>query len=412
MLFKTTFVLLLTFSTCLKADPRESDLKALFDSHKWFDLRDVVSQHGASAFYKCAVACAFGDLKRARNEGESVIKSSPKSEQAYQAHNLLAYLYYRTGRYRQAQQQLNQMLAIKPDNASDQAGRKVFQALSGSPEQSVSRRGFSRMHYEVKLGSPFITLSVNGKPAKYMLDTGMNVSAMSESEAKRVGLAFQPVASDAPKAQGSAGLFASYRIAVADLITVGNFHIRNVAFLVFPDAQEPWGDLQPGERGALGISVLHAIQTASFSKDGTLEIGFPSKGGSVQGANLCFQGALPFVAAEYKGKRVTLFLDTGAEETSLWPMFAKDFPDVVGESGKKDRKQIIGIGGALEIEAVTLPEVMLRIGGFEMTLRPASVLLQETLPESKDYYGVLGWTLLRQADRVTFDFKSMKLTLE
>ena len=50
MLFKTTFVLLLTFSTCLKADPRESDLKALFDSHKWFDLRDVVSQHGLLPF--------------------------------------------------------------------------------------------------------------------------------------------------------------------------------------------------------------------------------------------------------------------------------------------------------------------------------------------------------------------------
>jgi hypothetical protein len=34
------------------------------------------------------VACAFGDLKRAREEAESVIQSSPKSEQAYQTHNL------------------------------------------------------------------------------------------------------------------------------------------------------------------------------------------------------------------------------------------------------------------------------------------------------------------------------------
>jgi len=162
----------------------------------------------------------------------------------------------------------------------------------------------------------------------------------------------------------------------------------------------------------LGISVFLAIQTARFSKDGTLEIGFPSKGASVQEANLCFQGASPFVAAEYRGKRVTLFLDTGAEETSLWPMFAKDFPGVIDESGKKDRKQIIGIGGALEIEAVRFPEVMLSLGGFEMTLRPAPVLLQETLPESRDYHGLLGWTLLQQAGRVTFDFKSMKLTLE
>lgn len=93
-------------------------------------------------------------------------------------------------------------------------------------------------------------------------------------------------------------------------------------------------------------------------------------------------------------------------------MFAKDFSGVIGESGKKDRKQIIGIGGALEIEAVTLPEVKLRIGGFETILQPAPVLLQETLPESGDYHGLLGWTLLQQAGRVTFDFKSMQLTLE
>jgi hypothetical protein len=93
-------------------------------------------------------------------------------------------------------------------------------------------------------------------------------------------------------------------------------------------------------------------------------------------------------------------------------MFAKDFASVIDESGKKDRKQIRGVGGALEIEAVTLPEVMLKIGGFETILRPAPILLQETLPASKDYHGLLGWTLLQQAGQVAFDFKSMKLTLE
>ena len=105
-------------------------------------------------------------------------------------------------------------------------------------------------------------------------------------------------------------------------------------------------------------------------------------------------------------------LDTGAEETSLWPMFAKDFAHMIDGSGKKDRKQIRGVGGALEIEAVTLPEVILKIGGFEATLRPAPVLLQETGPGSRDYHGLLGWTLLQQAGQVTFDFKSMKLTLQ
>ena len=63
------------------------------------------------------------------------------------------------------------MLTIRPDNPSDQAGRKLYTALSQSPEQSVTRRRASRLPYEVKIGDPFIPLSVNGNAVKYMLDT-------------------------------------------------------------------------------------------------------------------------------------------------------------------------------------------------------------------------------------------------
>ena len=94
MLSRTAITLLLILPTCLVSDVQASDLKALFDSHKWFELRDAISQPGASALYKCAVACAFGDAKQALKEADLVIKSSPRSEEAYQAHNLLAYLYY------------------------------------------------------------------------------------------------------------------------------------------------------------------------------------------------------------------------------------------------------------------------------------------------------------------------------
>jgi hypothetical protein len=67
--------------------------------------------------------------------------------------------------------------------------------------------------------------------------------------------------------------------------------------MVTRDDQEPWTDLQPGERGALGISVLHAFRTLRFSNDGTLEIGFPSKR-QVQQSNLCFHDSIAIVGAE------------------------------------------------------------------------------------------------------------------
>ena len=52
------------------------------------------------------------------------------------------------------------------------------------------------------------------------------------------------------------------------------------------------------------------------------------------------------------------------------------------------------------------------IGGGNVVRRPAHVLLKETAPESKYCYARLGWDLLAQAVRVTFDFGNMTLRLE
>src|SRR6185295_973237 len=130
------------------------------------------------------------NLQEAREQFRSVIESAPKSEKAYQSRNMLAYFYSRTGQYHHALEEINQMLVIMPDNASDQAGRKLYAVLSQSSEQVVTRQRFSSLPYELKIGNPFIPASVNGKSVKYMLDTGANFSILCESEAKLLGLTF------------------------------------------------------------------------------------------------------------------------------------------------------------------------------------------------------------------------------
>jgi predicted aspartyl protease len=389
-----------------------TDLESLYKSREWFELRDAVRASNAPAFYRGAVACGFGDLQEARQQFTSVIKSAPKSEKAYQSRNMLAYLYFRTGQYRHALKEIDQMLMIRPDNASDQAGRKLYMALSQSPEQSVTRQRVSRLPYEVKIGDPFIPLSVNGNVVKYLLDTGANISVMSESEAKRVGLTFHQVPVSASKIRGSSGAQSqsSYRIAVAEQVVVGQFHLSHVAFLVLPDDQEPWTDLRLGERGALGISVLHAFRTVRFSNEGIFEIGFPSKP-QVQQSNLCFQDAYPIVEAELFTRRLRLALDTGAAETHLTVRFAKEFEGLLND-GKKSTRDVLGVDGSRRIEAVTLQELRFQVGGFNTLLRPAQVLLSTTNPDIDDFYGLLGWDLLSQARSITLDFDSMTLALE
>ena len=401
---------LLALSMGLAADHDDSYLKTLYHSRQWFKLRDAIRNQSTPAFYRLAVACAFDDQERARKESRSVIESAPKSEQAYEAHNMLAYFYFRRGQYREARAETDAMLAIKPDNPNDQAGRKLFAAFSQAPEQRVTEHRFSKTQYEVKIGNPFIPVSVNGNSAKYMLDTGANISTMSGSEAKRLGLTTHEVS--AMKVTGASGAqVGDYRVAVADDVTVGNIRLSNVAFLVMAENQGPWEDLQPGERGALGISVLRAFRTVRFSKDGSVEIGFPSKGGSMPQANLCFEKAFVVVQAEYQHRNLNFVLDSGAEETFLWPVFAKEFGSLV-TSKEKDLKPVSGVGGTGEFEAVALPELTLRFGSFDAPIRSSHVLLQETQPESRFYHGLLGWNLLRQASRLTLDFKSMTLVLE
>jgi hypothetical protein len=213
----------------------------------------------------------------------------------------------------------------------------------------------------------------------------------------------------------SRGTFApvqtSYRIAVAEQVAVGTFRLSNVAFLVTPDDQEPSTDLQPGEKGALGISFLHAFRTVRFGNDDTFEIGFPSKR-QVQQSNLCFQNAFPIVEAALAKRRLRLGLDTGAAETHLSVCFAKEFAKLLNEAGKKSQRDVHGIDGSRQIDVVTREELRLQVGGFTTLLRPAQVLLNKTTPDFDYFHGLLGWDLLRQARSITLDFESMALALE
>jgi hypothetical protein len=108
-------------------------------------------------------------------------------------------------------------------------------------------------------------------------------------------------------------------------------------------------------------------------------------------------------------KPLEFVLDTGNQAgTQLWERFARDFPGMVSQ-GSKTTKQVRQIGGASEREIVVMPELRLRVGGFDSVLQPANVFSK---PVGNDLqHGNLGLDVLSQAAEVTLDFQSMSLTL-
>jgi predicted aspartyl protease len=395
------FCLLLLANACFGSECDDVSLKSLHHTGQLFELREAVNKGGASTLYQGVVACAFNDLHQCEKELGAVIKSVPRSEETREASSTLASVYFRSGRYREALLQVDAMLAINPDDPVKGA-RPLVAALGELPNQVVLKRHPSRVLLQPWGEDLAIPVTINGRQATYAFDTGSFTVAVSFSEAKRLGLTIHDT-DVSPNVNG-----VSVRVALADQFTVGNFRFEHVAFVVFPDDQEPFSDMPTGERGIIGLPILLALQNFGWGSDGVFEFGFPGSK-NVSHANISFDGQYALAQVEFKNSKLTFALDTGGETTSLNPRFAETFREIVKELGKKDSKTVNVIGSNTQVDSIALPEVQLRIAGFPSVLRPAHILLSS--PGGACHYGTLGMDLMKQSKRTTIDFRSMTLTM-
>ena len=398
------FCFLLVSPVSVGASSDDARLRSLYDGRRWFELRDSVARSGASAFYQGVVACAFNDPRRCEKKLGAVIRSRPKSDEAIEAHRRLASLYLTHGKYREALAQVEAMLALRTDDSDARDIRPLLATLSETPDQEVVR--MTRTTLEIHEDG--VPLSIHGVQATYWFDTGANYSILSESEAKRFGLVVRAVPT---KVSVSTGARVDFRIAVAEELSLGSIRLKNVAFLVFPDDQPPFNQQAPGSRGLIGIPVLLAFERFVWGADKKFEIGSKSASRRLPRANLCFDGNTPVTQLQFNHRNLAFVLDTGATNTDLFPPFAKAFPELIRSAEKTDSYKMEGVGSARIMNAATLESVRLNIGGLQVVLKPANVLLTPTGESSKFFEGNLGIDLLQQAHKTIFDFRAMTLTL-
>jgi hypothetical protein len=287
----------------------DSELRSLFAARDWFQLRDAVERSAdVPAFYRGAVACAFNDVNSAERHFRAVIKAPGEVEQAAEAHGLLAHAYMRSGRYRQTYAHLAAMQRLLPEVPGLKSALALFSALSPHQELSVKTRRPS----DVRMTDDFfIPVAVNGTPAKYGFDSGMDISMISEAEANRLRLPIQEVSASTLR-DGASGNAVPIRFVVADRLIAGGFELRHVVFLVAEKDAMPFVELPPDKQGILGIPVLVAFGSMRWNNDRVLQIGTDRGRGDVRHPNMCFQAVTPVVEGTYRTQRINAWLDTGA----------------------------------------------------------------------------------------------------
>ena len=162
-----------------------AEFKDAIGRKKWAELREALAHAKGQDLYRGAVDVTFHqDPLQAESHLRSVIRSSPKSEDAYEAYGWLGHRISTPGNigvwFRR----------WRPAGPTSPAGRRGQEksevaGLRGLPDQvTVSVRPTTLRH---EPRSIFIPLSVNGKAEPFFFDTGAWPNVIGESEAKRLG---------------------------------------------------------------------------------------------------------------------------------------------------------------------------------------------------------------------------------
>lgn len=401
------FVAGLTASGCAPravAAPEPDAVEALYQRREWFALRERTRGAVVQPFYAAAAALACGEpqakaLTRAVMNGDSAHRAEARS--------LLVDAYYRTGRYAEAADEANRLRRERPADADVRNTQSILDALRPFGDQAVERHRPSRVPMTVIDTSFYLPVSVNGVSAHYAFDTGASMSVISRAEAQRLGLAVTRTGGHTDSiTDQSLGI----DVTSAPRLQVGEVELRNVGFFVFPDEQPPFSNLPTGCRGILGLPVLLALRTISWSAAKNEFWMSHADQSRRHVGDLAFDGSAMAVRVRFQGRPITLAFDTGAQKMVLYPKFALAAPEAV-RGARSTIHTLTGVGGASSLAARALQPVVLDVGGRPVTLREPVIIDGRSGAASGYYVGNLGMDLLNQAQVTTVDFSTMKLSL-
>jgi hypothetical protein len=358
---------------------------------------------------RSVVRHAFNDLAGSNEAIERVRKRGGLSDSllfklaALEVTNLL-----RLSRYREGLAVADQALAAPPP-AADSAEvadlgniRKILSALAHVPPQEVVRLDSAT----IPLDRGRVPVVVEGRRRDYIFDTGANLSTLSRSEARELGLTIVPAGIDVGS---STDLRNTADLAVADQVIIGGLELRHVVFLVFEDRLLTF----PGVtiRGIIGFPVIEAMGEVRLRPSG--EIIVPGRSTVPRLGNLALDGHTPLTTIEWRGDTLVCRLDTGANKTDIYEPFYRRYRGWVDSAGRADSTTSGGVGGLRTLPVRALTDLVIGVGDTIHRLAEVPVITRSiTAREADNYlYCNLGHDVFDAFAEYVINFREMSFVL-
>jgi predicted aspartyl protease len=372
-----------------------------------FDLRAELDRRGENVgealLYRAIAMGRFGSEREALDQFRKFLATKPGPDLERKARYELSWTLTRLGEYGQAAAEIAAGLRLTGEaelsHASLENARRLFEALNGAAKQTVEFGPPARVPARRNpLGLWEVPVEVNSQRGEWIFDTGANYSTISESEARRMGLAVRDVNAYVSDFVGAHPI----RLAVAGELRFGSARFRNVVFLVMSDQSLIVSKYQM--RGILGLPVIRAMECVEVSAEGVITFGKGAPGARLP-ANLFFDVLNPILQVGHGGHNVQMMLDTGAAATVLYPSILDAFAPWERDQLKGARA---AAGAPGQREADLVPFIQLEPAGRTVYLNRIR-LLGKAPAGIRGRDGVLGIDALKGGFRI--DFRAMRFTL-
>ena len=284
---------------------------------------------------------------------------------------------------------------------------QVAALLADQPRQSVEGRtaGGSTAARIDAVGLPRLDVAINGLAQEAIFDTGANLSVLSADAARRLGVRLlegtTPIGNSVQSTVPA-------RIGIAERVEIAGTILRNVVFLVIDDSQLTF-PLPTGRYeidAIIGLPVMRALGRMRVEPGRFTVLPAEANAGP---SNMRASSSSLYVDAAIDGQSVPLFLDTGANRTTLSALYAeRNAARIAGLPVSEQRSA--GAGGMQAQRIATWANAPLELGGRRVVLPNLQIVLPAERRE-RDSYGTIGASVLRAFRSYMLDFNAMRFEL-
>ncbi|PLX05449.1 MAG: hypothetical protein C0598_14685 [Marinilabiliales bacterium] len=277
----------------------------------------------------------------------------------------------------------------------------MWRALASVPKQSVIINSNCVIPMiKDKVGLFNVDVNFGDSTKNLIFDTGANFSAIRRSLVSKLGLKL--LESDF-YVTAATGLKVASDLAVADEIELGGIICKNVVFLVLNDEDLDFPQVDYYANGAIGFPVIEAFHEIRITKEN--EIIVPQEPQKYTFNNFALDGLMPVLACLYNNDTLSFQFDTGATNTTLYPLFFKENKTEIENNFEKETFTTGSAGGHFDFEGYVLNHLILQVADSEASLDNVRLHIHKLGNKESNFHGNFGQDYIKQFDEMVLSFK-------